>query len=880
MADFSRCIAGLRRAAGRDLTDAEVSEIFERLHKAALDIKAGRVDVDDIKVPTNDLRQSVSGNALFEMAAERASKQLVHEAEIRKTQTQLQLSRLSARKSEFDLLSSKIDPLEAIKTLYARDYSGRTNIASLEPLVAGYRNYFKRRLMDTWDALGNDFFGFLQDPEKSVLLIRELRGESTGDSMAKKGAQAFREVSEEARTIFNQNGGDIGALDDWAHPQHHSQEKVADAAFYLTGKRTADPAVNKKAWVDFMLPILAKTRDQGKYYLDDLGVPYSDTQLRQFAEKAWDNIATNGHATQDVNSVRRGGKVSNRHGEHRQVHFPDAESVVAYWGKFGERTVVEILDSHIDTLARDIAFIEHGGPNPDTTYRTLRDIAVKQMAKSDPKATTKIEGQAHKLDEFYDYISGRTKPSANLTVSKIADGIASLNVAGKLGGASIASFFGDKPMMEAVAHMNSLPMFRRWVDELRLLNPANKAERRLLQRQGLMLEYVRSGLNRFYEGLGGGGYGAGKAGQFASTAGKLGNAVMRLTGMNAINEIRKGSFGLSLMSAIGHEIRRGVDFGNLHDSDIRTLRNYGITEADWKIWKLADLDDLGHGNNAVLTSEAIARIDPAELKKAGFDENALRQAIVKLLGAINTESEFAIVTPGWRERSAFYGDLQRGTVKGEISRSVLQFKSFPWALFQRGMDAVANMDKPSSKAAMAAYLIASTTLAGAMLMQTREMISGKDPRSMVGEDWQKFWGAAFVYGGALGIYGDFLYSASETRYGSGPVETLAGPTLGPLLEMGVVLPLQGARSLIEDTDKHILGKEITRLKGFIPGNNIWYTKSALDHLVWQNVMESLSPGYLNSIEKRTRKEFGQEWYWRPGEALPERPPNLEEMIDQ
>jgi hypothetical protein len=83
---------------------------------------------------------------------------------------------------------------------------------------------------------------------------------------------------------------------------------------------------------------------------------------------------------------------------------------------------------------------------------------------------------------------------------------------------------------------------------------------------------------------------------------------------------------------------------------------------------------------------------------------------VKLLGAVNTESEFAIVTPGWKERAQFFAGKQRGTVKGRGRRSVLQFKSFPWAFFQRGMDAVANMDGVDSKAVMSAYLITSTTL--------------------------------------------------------------------------------------------------------------------------------------------------------------------------
>jgi hypothetical protein len=37
----------------------------------------------------------------------------------------------------------------------------------------------------------------------------------------------------------------------------------------------------------------------------------------------------------------------------------------------------------------------------------------------------------------------------------------------------------------------------------------------------------------------------------------------------------------------------------------------------------------------------------------------------------------------------------------------------------------------------------------------------------------------------------------------------------------------------------------------------------------------LSPGYLATIRQKTMKEYGQEWYWRPGEMAPERGPDLE-----
>lgn len=409
------------------------------------------------------------------------------------------------------------------------------------------------------------------------------------------------------------------------------------------------------------------------------------------------------------------------------------------------------------------------------------------------------------------------------------------------------------------------------------MNPANGADRALLQRQGLMLDSVRSGLQRFGDDL-----------AQAGTTGRIANAVMRLTGMQAVNDLRKGGFALTLMDAIGSQLQKGVKFADLADSDIRALRNYGITDLDWNTWKLAQLDDLGR-NHSVLTPDSIARIPDDALRKANIigqadgaveAEAARRAAIVKLLGAVNTESEFAIVTPGWRERALFHGNIARGTVPGEIWRSILQFKSFPWAFFQRGMDATANMEGATNKAAMVAYIITASTLAGAMTMQTKEILAGKDPRKMTDENWYKFWGSAFLAGGALGFYGDFIYSANQTRFGSGPIEALAGPTLGPLMELGLVQPLGAIRKTIEGQESDLAAQTLQDLKGFVPFSNAWYAKAAIDHMIWQQVFEQLNPGYLASIRRRTAREFDQDWWWDVGTMAPQRAPDLSQAFEQ
>ena len=44
---YVNCIKALSQAAGRELSDAEVQDVYERIHKAALDIKAGRAEPVD-----------------------------------------------------------------------------------------------------------------------------------------------------------------------------------------------------------------------------------------------------------------------------------------------------------------------------------------------------------------------------------------------------------------------------------------------------------------------------------------------------------------------------------------------------------------------------------------------------------------------------------------------------------------------------------------------------------------------------------------------------------------------------------------------------------------------------------------------------------------
>lgn len=836
MADAFRCIAALNKAAGKELTPDEAIEVFDRIQRTARDLAAGRIKPEDGA-------NLSSPEGIMQHAADLAAKELIHDKIRQQHNTHLRIAILGERKAEVEAMKGgDIGDVDAVRRLIANDPDGRADRFSLEARVHGVSNLLKSRIQDTWSALGNDFLGFIQRHDKIRDLLAEMKGQDTGNAMAKKGAEAWAKAAEEARAWFNEKGGEIGHLDDWGFPQHHSQEHVAKAGV--------------DAWVADVYPALKLDK-----YVDLAGDRMTETEIKELLKSAWWSIATNGANKIEPGKARGHGARANRHAEERQIHFKDAEAVMGYWAKYGEKTFPDILVGHLEQMAKDISFIEHFGPNPDGTYRVLRDEAEQAAKMSDPASLDKIDKELARLDNLYDYAAGRSKPVANRAVAGVFDALRNLNSAGKLGSAFWASAYGDKVMLEAMGRVNKLPMWQSWYNEVRLLNPFNGAERRQLQRQTLMLDYMRSAMYRFGDDLG-----------RSSWTGKMSNAVMKLSGMSAINEWRRGAFGLTMMDSIGHEVSTKT-WAEVGEQDIHLLKSFGLTEADWNIWKLAQLEDYGHGNNTMLTPEAIAKIPDEAMAQIGIENpaQARREAVVKYLGALHSESLNAVIEPGWKERARMVGGLQRGNLRDEITRSFWQFKAFPITQFERMWDIGLSRPSMGGKAQFVLAVLGMQTMAGAMMLQTQSLLSGEDPRPM--DDW-KFWLAAFIKGGSLGIYGDFLYSQSgTTRYGSGPLEVLAGPTIGSAADAVTAL-VQAGNAVAAGKDTHLGAKLLNIAKGYMPGQNLWYTRAATDHIIFQNAQEALSPGYLANMRANSVRQFKQDWWWAPGEFTPDRAPDM------
>jgi hypothetical protein len=117
----------------------------------------------------------------------------------------------------------------------------------------------------------------------------------------------------------------------------------------------------------------------------------------------------------------------------------------------------------------------------------------------------------------------------------------------------------------------------------------------------------------------------------------------------------------------------------------------------------------------------------------------------------------------------------------------------------------------------------------------------------------------------LGLYGDFLFSANS-KHGGSMLSSIQGPVFG-LAEEGLNLTQGNLIQLAQGQDTHVYAEAIKFIRGITPGTSLWYAKGAFDHMIFHQMQEYFSPGYLSTMQARARREFGQSYWWQPGGDL-------------
>lgn len=842
------CISQVERAIGRPITVGEARGIEQRVRDSMLAIAR--------KDPA--AWQGLPQTDRLVLAARHAADELV--AEARKKQQRVALTILAHDRVE-NYVRSQVaaghdaNEIDALARLVAGKTDGKNNSMSAESSARGIMGATMGKLVDTWEAIKPGMLGMLANKEAEGLFMRALHGDTRGiRPEIVKAAKGWLDTTEALRQRYNAAGGTVGKLDNWGMPHAWSQDiavKVGRDRFVADMLR----------WVD------------RRRYVHEDGSAFNDAEMSTFLGEAWITIATNGANKPVTTSGAPGGAIKANRGSHaRQIHLRDGDAALEALRTYSGRNVFEAMVSHTNRLARDIALIETFGPNADLAIQHQVDKIAQSRSRSDPGGSAALEQKARHLAHLYNFVAGNVPPPANRRLANAAAAVRAWLTGAKLGSAVVTSI-ADEGTLHLTARVNNLPAFQTFLNEVRAFNPLDRAEKRLAQRSGLMLHTMADEVNRFGEET---------LGSHIPT--KIASMVMRGSGLNAVTEARRRAFSVTMMDAIGEVTRHVDDVSKLDPDDWQILRSKGITNEEWQVWRAARPDQW-RGNDTVLTPESIYAIPDAEIARIapGMAPSVVRErAATKLLGVVLEEQDIAVIEPGARERVLTQAGTERGTWKGEIVRSFFQFKTFPISMimrhWQRGMGMYSTT---KGKAGYIGTLLAAQTVLGAVAMEVNDMLTGKDPRSLnpMNERGGRNWLAAVLKGGSLGLYGDFLFT-DTTAYGRSLLGALAGPVAGIIEDVDDLTRgniMQSMRG--EETD---LGAEFAKFaRSYTPGSSLWYSKAALDRLVFHQMQEYFSPGYLNRMKAKARKDYDTSYWWEPGASPADaQAPDLAKITDE
>ncbi|MDF7671163.1 hypothetical protein PT276_08165 [Orbaceae bacterium ESL0721] len=814
----------INAATGRNLTKSEVQDIFENISKNQQ--RLARQDPE---------WQTYSAEEKLNKAAELGVNDAIHQAELKQRRVALTIaarSRLdNAIKNMVDTGIAK-NELEALNRIVAYNPDNKTGFQALDTKANSTRNWAIGQMLTAFDH--SKVLGLFEDEKGVKDLVREMYGEHTGNEKAKLGAQQWLEQTELLRKAFNRAGGDIGKLDNWALPQEHSQVKISRAG--------------EEQWINDLLPKL----DREKYVKPD-GTLMSDAEVKTFLTEAYETVSTGG-----VNKIKSVGRkvssmVANRRNESRQIFFKNADSFLDYHAKYGDRGIFDIMMGHIDGVSRDLANIEIFGPNPNLMFHSLLESAKGTAIKQDRVNATKTDKLAEKTSDLYDFVAGNYKPAVSSRFATGMDSLRSLMTASKLGSAAITALT-DQGTMMLMARTNGLPMGGTYKAMMASLNPLNRGDRHRAQRNGLALESTLASLNRW-----------GIDNMNTNWTSKAATSVLRLSGLMKISDAAKEGYATSMMSSIGHLVATNTDFATLTKTskfDAELIKRHGADKTDFAVWKQAELDEWSGVKN-ILTPESIMRIPNEKIAHLGNPERIKFEAARKLIGMLSEEADMAVVTPGTRDRVRLGASLPRGTIGGEIVRSITQFKAFPIAMVARMWARGSSLPTGLQKSYFGGALLLGTTLFGAAALQINNVVSGRKPQDM---SEPQFWIEAMLKGGALGVFGDFIFS-DKNSFNSTLGEMAMGP-LGSGIGQFADLTIGNTRRALQGEDTRFGGDAIRFIKGMTLGANLWYTKAVTDHLLFNQLQEAVSPGYLERYTNRQQTVRGTEYWWRPDEVIP------------
>lgn len=639
---------------------------------------------------------------------------------------------------------------------------------------------------------------------------------------------------------MNREGGYVRRKSGYVVRQSHKPERMAKAGPDVW-KRTIRPML------DF----------------DKMGIPTA--RIDEFLDSAYTSIESGIRLNQEVSDLERAfkgpGNIAKKDAASRVLEFKSPEAWREYDQQFGNASLREGILQDMTRASRNTALMINFGTNPQAMMQRVADQSAKRF-RADPKKRERfanVSAPNNAFQNMMDEVTGDINLTSNHKTASALAGFRAVQTMAKLGGAWISAL-SDVAFMASNRIYQGRSMMDAWGDALQApFEGLSGGDKRV------MADFMGAGLE-------------GQLGDFMSRfnasdqiQGRTSKMMASFFKANLLGPWTDANKrGVTMMISRDLAMNAGSAFDQLPADMQRMLRVYGLDGRKWDVARAA-LREGPDGRTYIMPGDIADVRGKMFTGMSDAQQTKLRdEARSNLFSLLASEADFAVPSPGARERAILRQGYRPGSVAGEAIRFVGQFKSFGVTALTKVMGrqvygfGAKSISEQFSRGLGANMGIINTvvmsTVMGYFVLQAKEMMKGREPRPAD----SKTFVASMMQGGGLGIYGDFLFGEAN-RFGGGTLATIAGPGLGTAAE--AVDLLQRARGVVEGGDEDLRGDILRLTKSNIPFANLFYAKGAMDYLLWYQFQESINPGYLRRMESRVKRDNDQEFWLPPSKVV-------------
>lgn len=760
-----------------------------------------------------------------EAAALTAVREMMQTSQVKRNSIKKQMQRQTA--VEQQQMAHPWGPAAGGMAPLARDIY-RTGVENVGTRMQFYREAAMSKFNTGMEALKSTYAGLKQNTAGARELISEMFDVDTGSPLAKAMAAGWKDATDYLVDEAKKAGKIFEPNENWRLMQPWVGRRVQQIG--------ADEfkGLARNAWQSGGLKILDKER---------LEFATDPARIEVLLTKIADDIITEAGAAPTFSS------------EGRTLWFQQGraglDAYTAMQDKFGMgNDILSALSGHIGAMARDVALIDVLGPQHAATV----DMLAKNAQKYEKRGRTgeafirpaRIMGMesAAAINRTYSVLNGRANGVENYFWGSMLGSVRSLLSSSMLGSATVSAVPGDTVTMALAAHYNGMDaakVIARAVEIMAGETPARQEAmaRRLLVTGHAVQDHAVS-VSRHDEIVA------------PELLRKTSDFVIRASGLSHWTEGMKKAFSVEMLGYIAENRFKG--YGALDEPFQKFLDRYKIAPAEW---------------------DQLRALPTFELEGAHFFDSSIslsNKSARKLYEGVIQEREMAVLEPDARIRGFTTGGARGGTLLGEFMRSATMFQSFSMTMLMTHMHAIAIKDGVAGNRTLNNMLFyTSHILVGALILQARQVLNGRDPINPNPYQNPKFWYQAALQGGGAGYFGDLVGGVTGAA-DRGIVGKFSGPIGGLVDDIGKF----GAA--VVEGKPGATGKGIDLLQhGLIPGTNLWFSRLITDRLLFDQIHRMVDPTYSQSFarrEQRAMKQYGQSYYWHLGDTLPDRAPSI------